>query len=96
MVLDMKLSRPVFLHRLRPMRMVVGATIVLDQVELPLPQVHEETTLLHLAALPVQPLHGVVVLPRGPPVEERLGVNAPAGRLLEFDAQRGLELGEVS
>jgi len=96
MVLDMKLSRPVFLHRLRPMRMVVGATIVLDQVELPLPQVHEETTLLHLAAPPVQPLHAVVVLLQGPLVEERLGVDAAAGRLLELNARRSLKLGEVS
>jgi hypothetical protein len=97
MVFHVKLSGPVLLHRLRPMRMVVAATfsVVLGQVELPLPQLHEEAALLHLAAPPVQPLHGVIVLPRGRPVEERLGVDAPAGRLLELDARRGLELAEV-
>jgi len=96
MVLDVKLSRPVLLHRLRPMRMAVGATIVLDHVELLLPQVHEEATLLHLAAPAVHPLHGVVVLPRGALVQECLGVDAAAGRLLELNARRSLKLTEVS
>ena len=84
------------LHRFRPVRKVVAATVVLGQVELPFPHLHEEATLLHLAAPAVHPLHGVVVLPRGALVQECLGVDAAAGRLLELNARRSLKLAEVS
>jgi hypothetical protein len=87
-------SRPMLLYQLRPMSMVMVAIVVLGQVKLPLPQLREEST-LHLAAPPVQPLHGFVILLWGAPVEECLGVDPPASGLLELDTRRGLELREV-
>ena len=68
---------------------------VLGQIELPLSYFYKEAALLHLTAPSVQPLHRVVLLPREPSVEERLGVDAPTRRLLELHTRRGLELREV-
>ena len=66
--------------------MRMGMAAIFSVVEMPLSQLHEEAALLHVATPSVQPLHGIIiVLPWGPPVEERLEVNASTGRPHELD-----------